>query len=200
MRPVERTAMQVHHRFDVEHVAAHAVNDGAGKAVEVELAVLAMHLAPTSRIGHNAAQCAVELVKEVITRPGCCCSCHSAAASSSSSASRWLTTRMELTADVLNHLHHRAARDRALLDFPGAPVKDLVPLGLGVSDDGVVQPSDEFAGEEHPIFFRQSQHFRCLFRPNVHAAEISACRGALASLRDIQKPNGSRSRLRVGAR
>ena len=47
--------MQVHYDFDEENVAAHAVNDGVGKAVEVELAIVAPNFAPAFRFGHDAA-------------------------------------------------------------------------------------------------------------------------------------------------
>ena len=54
--PVEGTAMQVHHRFDVNGVGAHAVNDGVGKAAEVEFAIVASDFAPPVRLGYDAAQ------------------------------------------------------------------------------------------------------------------------------------------------
>src|SRR2546423_9480300 len=66
-------------------------------------------------------------------KPGCRSSYHSAAASSSSSASGWLTTRMELLADVLDNLLHRTAIDFAFLDLPRAPVNNFVPLRFAVS-------------------------------------------------------------------
>ena len=68
MRPVKRTAMQVHHGFDVKPVGAHAVNNGVGKAVEVELAIVAPDFAPAFRLGHDAAQRAFKLVKEIIAQ------------------------------------------------------------------------------------------------------------------------------------
>jgi len=62
--------------------------------------------------------------------PGCRSSYQSAALFSSSSASGWLTTCMELGANVPNGFLYRAAGDLALLDLAGAPVNDLVPLLL----------------------------------------------------------------------
>jgi hypothetical protein len=38
--------MQVHHGYDIKHISADAVNDGVGKAVEVELAVIAPDFTP----------------------------------------------------------------------------------------------------------------------------------------------------------
>jgi len=60
--------MQVHHGFEVKHVAPHAVNDGAGKAVEVQPAIFAPQGAPAFRRGHDAAQRGFELVKEVVAQ------------------------------------------------------------------------------------------------------------------------------------
>ena len=62
--------MQVHHRFDVERVSADVVNDGVGKAVEVELAIVAPEFPPTPRLGHNAEEGASKLVKEVTAQAG----------------------------------------------------------------------------------------------------------------------------------
>jgi hypothetical protein len=68
MLPVEGTPMQVHHGFDVEDLAAHAVNDGVREAMEVELAVVSADFEPAFRLGHNAVQGPFELVKEVVTQ------------------------------------------------------------------------------------------------------------------------------------
>ena len=51
--PIERAAMQVHHGFDIKRVGAHAVNDGIGKAMEVELAILAPDFAPAFRLSQE---------------------------------------------------------------------------------------------------------------------------------------------------
>src|SRR5437867_7407164 len=66
--PVVRAAVQVHHRFDVNGVGTHAVNDGVGKAVEVELAIVAPDFAPAFRLGHDAAQGAFKLVQEGVAQ------------------------------------------------------------------------------------------------------------------------------------
>jgi hypothetical protein len=58
----------VHHGFDVEDFALHAVNDGVGKAMEVELAIVSSDFAPAFRLGHNAAQGPLELVKKVVAQ------------------------------------------------------------------------------------------------------------------------------------
>ena len=68
MRPVKGTAVQVHHGFDIKRVGAHAVNDGVGKALEVELAIVAPDFAPAFRLGHDASQRASKLVREVIAK------------------------------------------------------------------------------------------------------------------------------------
>ncbi|MGA3268514.1 MAG: hypothetical protein ABSE16_17035 [Verrucomicrobiota bacterium] len=48
--PVKGAAMQVHHGFDVKRVGLHAVNDGVGKAVEVQLAVVVPDFVPAFRL------------------------------------------------------------------------------------------------------------------------------------------------------
>jgi hypothetical protein len=60
--------MQVRHGFDVKRVAAHAVNDGVGKALEVELAIVTPGFAPAFRFGHDAAQRAFKLVQESVAK------------------------------------------------------------------------------------------------------------------------------------
>src|SRR5439155_27005767 len=85
-------------------------------------------------------------------RPGCRSSFHSAAASSSSSASGWLTTRLELVADVLDDLLHGAANDFALLDLAGAPVNDFLPLRFGVRVHRVAEAGNELTGQIRPLF------------------------------------------------
>ena len=47
--PVKGTAVQVHHRFDVDGVGPQGANDGVREAVEVELAVVAPDFAPAFR-------------------------------------------------------------------------------------------------------------------------------------------------------
>jgi hypothetical protein len=71
----------------------------------------------------------------------------------SSSASGWLTTRMELVADVLDDLLHGAATDFAFLDFARAPVNHL-PLRIRVNVHGIIKAGDELS--------------------NAHAAKTSA--------------------------
>ena len=70
MRPIERTAVQMHHRYDVQHIGAHKVNDGVRELVEVELAILSPNFAPTLGLGRDAAQCTFKLVKKVISQTG----------------------------------------------------------------------------------------------------------------------------------
>src|ERR1035437_9335456 len=109
-------------------------------------------------------------------KPGCRSSYHRAAASRSSPASGWLTTRMELVADVLNNLLHRVATDLAFLNLAGAPVNDCVPLRFRVSIHGVIEARDELPGQIGPILFRQGQHFNHFFSRNAHAAKYRRLR------------------------
>src|SRR5262245_56307136 len=62
--PVKRAAVQVHHRFEVNGVGAHTVDDGVGKAVEVELAIRSPDFAPPFR---HRSRCGAACVQ---TRPG----------------------------------------------------------------------------------------------------------------------------------
>jgi len=94
---------------------------------------------------------------------------------------------MELVADVLDNLLHRATTDLALRDFAGASVDDFVPLRLGISVHGAVEAGDELLGEERPVLFRQGQHFGYFLSGNAHAARISPFTGVLASLRKETK-------------
>jgi hypothetical protein len=55
-QPVKRAAMQMHHGFDVKRIGAHTVNDGAGKAVEIEFAVVAPDFALAFRFTQNSAK------------------------------------------------------------------------------------------------------------------------------------------------
>ncbi len=57
--------MQVHHGFDVDRAGADAVNDGAGKAVEVELAIVAPDFASAFRLGQDAPQRSSIFLKKV---------------------------------------------------------------------------------------------------------------------------------------
>ena len=57
--------MEVHYGFDVKRVRAHAVNDGVGKTIEVELAIIFLEFPPPFRFGNDAAQSVLELVNEV---------------------------------------------------------------------------------------------------------------------------------------
>lgn len=57
--------MQVHHGFDVDRVGADTVNDGVGKAVEVELAIVAPDYAPAFRFGQDAPQRSSIFLKKV---------------------------------------------------------------------------------------------------------------------------------------
>src|SRR6185503_13993627 len=114
-------------------------------------------------------------------KPGCRSSYHSAAVASSSSASGWLTTRMELVANLLDNLPRRTTTNFAFLDFTGAPVNDLVPLCLGVGVHGVFQTGNELAGQIRPIFFGQGQHLGHFLGGNAHATKISSKPPVLAS-------------------
>lgn len=68
--PVERTPMQVHHGFEEEGVASQAVNEGVGKAAEVELAIVAVEHAPAVWLGYDPAQRGFKLVEEVASEAG----------------------------------------------------------------------------------------------------------------------------------
>src|ERR1039458_8782411 len=54
--PVKWAAMQVHHGFDVKRIGLHAIDDGVGKTMEVELAIVAPDSAPAFRFVQDAAQ------------------------------------------------------------------------------------------------------------------------------------------------
>src|SRR3954468_22313635 len=99
--------------------------------------------------------------------PGCRSSYHKAAASSSSSASGWLTTGMELVADVLDNLLHWAATDFAFLDFARAPVDSVLPQRLGVALHGIIKAGDELTGKERPVSLWQRQHLGYFFGSNA---------------------------------
>jgi hypothetical protein len=89
---------------------------------------------------------------------------------------------MELVADVLDNLVHRAATDFAFLDLAGAPVNDFLPLRFGVGVHGVVEAGDELVGKERPVLFGQGQHLGYFLGSNAHASRVSAFTGVLASL------------------
>src|SRR5438093_1133972 len=133
-------------------------------------------------------------------RPGCRSSYQRAAASSSSSASGWLTTRMELGADVLNDLLHRAATDFAFVDFAGAPVNDFLPLGFGVSVHSVVEAGNELTGQVRPVLRRQGQHFGHFSRSNAHALTVSAFPVAQASFGLHREVSPSFTRMALAVR
>lgn len=57
--------MQVHHRFDVKSVGAHAVNKGEREAMEIELAIVSSNFPPALRFGHNPAQRAFKFVHKI---------------------------------------------------------------------------------------------------------------------------------------
>ena len=59
--------MQVHHCFDEQRLATQAVDNGIWKAMEVELAVVALDDAPPLRLRHYASQCALEFVEKLLT-------------------------------------------------------------------------------------------------------------------------------------
>jgi hypothetical protein len=75
--------MQVHHRFDIKVLISHAVNDGVGKAMKVEFAVVVLNIAPAFRFGQNAMQRGLIFLKKVAPKPGWRSSYQSAAASNS---------------------------------------------------------------------------------------------------------------------
>src|SRR5690349_17456935 len=113
-------------------------------------------------------------------KPCCRSSYHRTAASSSSSASGWLTTRMELVADVLHNLLHRTAIHLAFFDFARAPLNDFVPLRFSVRVHRIIETGNELAGKERPVLFGQGQHLGHFLSSNAHAAKISTSRGVLA--------------------
>ena len=63
--------MQVHHGFDVKRVGLglHAIDDGVGKAVEVELAIVAPDFAPAFRLIQDAAQRGLVFQKKIAAQP-----------------------------------------------------------------------------------------------------------------------------------
>jgi len=67
--PIKRTTSQMLNRFNVDCVGACRIDDGVRKTVEIELAVIAPDFASAFRRGHDSAQCAFILVKEVVTQP-----------------------------------------------------------------------------------------------------------------------------------
>ena len=77
---------------------------------------------------------------------------------------------MELVADVLDNLLHRATTDFAFLNLAGAPVNHFVPLRSRVRVHGVIEAGDKLPGEERPVWFRQGQHFGHSFSSKAHAA------------------------------
>ena len=56
VRPVKGAPVQVHHRFEVDLLDVDAVDDGLGKAMKVELAILTSYPPPTFRLAQNAPQ------------------------------------------------------------------------------------------------------------------------------------------------
>jgi hypothetical protein len=61
---------------------------------------------------------------------------------SPSSASGWLTTCMELGANVPHGLFHRSAMNPAFLNFAGTAVNDFTPMRF----------SDFFSGNAHAVY------------------------------------------------
>ena len=76
--------MQVHHGFDEQHVGAHAVNDGVGETVEVELAVIAPEDAPAFGFLLDAAQRGNEGLEEIVAEAGLALFSYQSAAASNS--------------------------------------------------------------------------------------------------------------------
>ena len=68
--PVEWPAVEVHYGIDEQPVAAQAVNDGVGKVMEIELAVVVAEHPPSFRFGDDAVQCDFKLVEEVLPKAG----------------------------------------------------------------------------------------------------------------------------------
>ena len=68
--PVERPAMQVHHRLNEESVCGEAVNDGVWEAMKVEFAVVTSEEAPAFRFGDDPAQGGFELLEERLAQAG----------------------------------------------------------------------------------------------------------------------------------
>ena len=60
--------MQVHHGFDVKGVCLHAINDGVGKAMKIEFAVVLPDFAPAFRPGQNAPQRGLVFLQKIATQ------------------------------------------------------------------------------------------------------------------------------------
>ena len=130
--PVERPAMQVHHCFDEEHVAPPAVNDGVGKAMAVELAVVVTDGTPARGFSHDPAQGRFELGEKLLAQTRLALVVPNAAANSSCRASGWLTTRIELAADVPKHFVHRLAIHLPLFNLARPTVKKPPSIDLSL--------------------------------------------------------------------
>ena len=163
----------MHHGRDVKNIVVHAVNDGVGKTVEIELAIMTAYSAPAFRFGHDAAQGTLELVNEVIAQARLPLY-QSAAPSSSWSTSGWLTTCIQLCANVSDGVFYGAALNLAFLDFTGAPVNHLVPLRFGINVHGIVEAGDEGLCKIRPVLFRQGQDLSDFFGGYAHANIISS--------------------------
>lgn len=131
--------MQVNHGFDVNHIHLQAVNNCVRKTVKVEFSIGLVDFGPAFRLGHDAAQRSFELIEKIISKALLPFLIPKAAASSSSSASGWLTTRIELFANVLDDLLHWAASDFAFLDLARPALNDFVPLCFAVCVHGIIQ-------------------------------------------------------------
>jgi hypothetical protein len=117
-------------------------------------------------------QRAFELVKEVVAQARLPLY-HCAPASNSWSASGWLTTCMELGANVPNGFFRRTASDLAFFDLAGPSVNDFLPSRFSVSVHGVVETGDESMGQIGPVLFWQSQRLGNFFSHSAHAGTIS---------------------------
>ena len=60
--------MQVHHGNDVKGLAAHTINNGIRKSMEVELAIFSANGAPALRFSNDAPQSELELVNEIFAQ------------------------------------------------------------------------------------------------------------------------------------
>ena len=173
MLPVKWPAMQIHHRLDVKPVIFDAVNDGVGKAMKVELAIVAPDFAPLFRFVQDSAQRGLIFLKKITAQTRLVLSYQSAAASNSLWNFRMRMTRMEPGPNVPHYLRLWTGVHPAPGHLAGAPVNDFISLRLGVRVHGVIKAGNELAGQTGPVLLRQAQRFaRNFFGDNAHGQKV----------------------------
>src|SRR5687768_1132458 len=68
--PVERSTMQVHHRFDEQSACAEAVNNRVREPMKTELAIVTSNETPPCRFGDNSTQRGFELLEKSFAQTG----------------------------------------------------------------------------------------------------------------------------------